>query len=134
MDESSQHEAFLDKIRKETQYKVGKFTFSNVHRIPESDHPASKRLVVNVVFIPSRVLKHSHFSFDPLFAELGLQRSPEIVFQLNKAPKVKEWNLKLTGELKNIKNTDPKDPRINELELEHYQAVIEGNCVRLFGE
>lgn len=58
---------------------------------PLYHHPASKKLVVNVAYFPSRVLKHSHFSFEPLFVELGLQKSPEIVVQLNKVSKVKSW-------------------------------------------
>jgi hypothetical protein len=86
------------------------------------------------VFVSSHILRQKNFSFDDVFRALGID-VPNLIFQINSAPDVTDWNLRLPyykKSLVNVKHSDPKD-EIHGLNgpLRHYQGVVRENCKRL---
>ena len=89
---------------------------------------------VRYCFIPKALLRKPDFDFDEAFAALQM-KPPDLVFDLNSAPDVDEWNLRLPDEYKHLQTREMYDPEdkgkgITRMLL-HYQGVVRENCKRL---
>ena len=89
---------------------------------------------VRYVFIPKAMLRNPQFDFDEAFAALNIT-VPDLIFDLNSAPDVDEWNLRLPDEYKHLQtkemfNPEDKSHGISRMLL-HYQGVVRENCRRL---
>ena len=93
-----------------------------------------KKHNVRYVFIPKAMLRNPQFDFGEAFAALNIT-VPDLVFDLNSAPDVDEWNLRLPDEYKHLQtkemyNPEDKTHGISRMLL-HYQGVVRENCKRL---
>jgi hypothetical protein len=68
----------------------------------------------------------SDFSFDEVFAALKINNPPQLIFKINSAQDVKEWNFRLPAYRSNLIGT-----KLPHGALEHYQGVLRENCKRL---
>ena len=84
-----------------------------------------KKHHVRYVFIPKAMLRNPQFDFDEAFAALQIT-VPDLIFDLNSAPDVDEWNLRLPDEYKHLQTKEMYNPEDKTLGISrmllHYQG------------
>ena len=101
-----------DGKKKDIRMRVGYYQMDKKHH-------------VRYVFIPKAMLRNPQFDFDQVFAALQIT-VPDLVFDLNSAPDVDEWNLRLPDEYKHLQTKEMYNPEDKALGISrmllHYQG------------
>ena len=84
-----------------------------------------ERVTGKYVLIPSVLLNNPNFSFDDVFAALGVN-VPNLIFEINGSQDPTEWNLRLPSYRSNLIGAKKGNGA-----LEHYYGVVSENCKRL---
>ena len=108
-----------DKVKFSPKLKYGYYRLS------------TERKVVKYIYVPGSYLRQPGFTFDDVFAALGIN-VPNLIFSVNDSPDVISWNLRLpTYKTGLVGCKHPNPPEEMDGALRHYQGVVRENCRRL---